>query len=199
MRKENQIIIPRIFFEESPEKVAKKLIGNFLVREFENIYLIGRIVEVEAYLPFNDEAAHNYKGKKKMNKSLFCQAGTAYVHSLRKYKLLDVVTEDPMSPGSVLIRAIEPIEGKEIMKKNRGVDSFENLTNGPGKICQALNINKDFDGIDLTVKESKIFFSYSESTVSEEDICSTQRVGITKATHLPLRFYLKNNPFISKK
>src|SRR4051812_44626519 len=104
-------IIPRDFYDRNPVDVAKDLLGKFLVRRINNKYSVGLITETEAYLPSGDSAAHNFKGKTKRNESLYKEAGHAYIHSMRQYCLLDVVTEGSDKPGSVLIRAIEPVEG----------------------------------------------------------------------------------------
>ena len=192
-------ILPKIFFEEDPEKVAVKILGKYLVRRIDEIFLVGKIVEVEAYLSTNDPAAHNFKGKTTRNKSLFSDAGKAYVHSMRQYNLIDIVTEGENLPGSVLIRALEPVEGIEIMINLAKTDVIEKLTNGPGKLCRAFDISRKHDGIDLTSAESPIFLCSLDSEIIDESIVKTTRVGLSKAQELLLRFCIKDNPFISSK
>ena len=87
----------------------------------------------------------------------------------------------------------------DMMMKLRGTDTIENLTSGPGKLCQALQINREFDGKDMTSPESGLFLCYGEKQISSHDIISTTRVGISKAADLPLRFYVKNSPYVSVK
>lgn len=189
-------ILPKTFYALEPEKVAECLIGKYLVRKIDSSYLVGKIVEVEAYLSSNDPAAHNYKGKTARNKSLFSDAGKAYVHSLRQYNLIDVVTEGEELPGSVLIRAVEPIEGIELMANFGGTDLVEKLANGPGKLCRSFDIKRIHDGLDLTLSSSPIFIC-SSNLASDLEIMRSARIGISKATDLQLRFFLKESPFIS--
>lgn len=186
----SKYILPRSFYNRSPSEVAQELLGKYLVRKIENEdLLVGRIVETEAYLPFNDSAAHNFKGETSRNKSLWKDAGYAYVHSMRQYCLLDVTTEGIGMPGSVLIRATEPIGGMEIK---------ENITNGPGKMCRAFQIAKEFDGLDMTISENNLFISKKEENLSSDQIGRSSRIGISTAKEAPLRFWIQGNPHVSK-
>ncbi|MBX4198240.1 DNA-3-methyladenine glycosylase [Candidatus Parcubacteria bacterium] len=180
-------IIPRKFYDRDPVIVAQQLLGKFLVRKIGDKYLVGLITETEAYLPSGDAAAHNFKGKTKRNESLYKEAGHAYVHSMRQYFLFDVVTEGADKPGSVLIRAIEPIEGIDGIK-----------TDGPGKVCIALSINRTLDGTDITNPESEIFIAQGEKDILHE-ITTSSRIGISNAKDMPLRFHITENIHVSKK
>ncbi|MCB0749433.1 MAG: DNA-3-methyladenine glycosylase, partial [Ignavibacteriae bacterium] len=121
-------VLKRSFFHQSPLIVAKMLLGKILVREIDGLKLSGRIVEVEAYEAYTDEAAHSYRGKTKRNMSLYKDAGHAYIHRIHMQNCIDIVTEPIDVPSSVLIRAIEPIEGIEIMKNNRKKEKIHELT-----------------------------------------------------------------------
>jgi DNA-3-methyladenine glycosylase len=170
-------ILRRKFYDRNPVEVAQELLGKLLVRKIDDTYLVGMIAETEAYLPEGDAAAHAFKGKTKRNASLYKEAGHAYVHSMRQYCLLDVVTEGEDKPGSVLIRALEPVEG------------IKNPTDGPGKICRELHITKALDGIDVTDPKSDIFIAHGDTSISHV-INTTSRIGISKAKDLHLRFHI---------
>lgn len=193
-----QNIINRDFFNESPKIVAPKLLGKYIVRRIDEHYLVGKIVEVEAYLAFGDAAAHNAVGKTKRSISLFNDAGYTYVHTMRQYCLIDIVTESSDKPGSVLIRAIEPIIGIDKMLENRKVQVVENIGNGPGKVCMAMQIKKEHNGIDITDVNSQIFICNIDAELDVDQVLNRNRVGISKATELLLGFYIKNNSFVSK-
>lgn len=182
-------ILPRDFYYGGPAKVAQDLLGKYLVRKTETATIVGKIVETEAYLPFNDPAAHSFKGPTNRNKSLYKDAGHAYVHSMRQYYLLDVTTGAIGIPGSVLIRAVEPIEELELK---------ENPTNGPGKLCRAFHITKEFNGVDMTNEQSNLFISSREKNISPDLIQVSVRIGISTAKEELLRFSIKGNIQVSK-
>ncbi len=181
--------LPRSFFDRPPEMVAPELLGKILVRILEGDVLAGYISETEAYLPFEDQAAHGFKPRKH-TESLFKEGGHAYVHAMRHHVLLDVVTQKEDKPGSVLIRGIVPTQGTPYMMRLRRKTVQEGLTNGPGKVCQALAITRAHDGTDLTSVSSELFIAYSDQKVDPLQIKTTTRIGITKAQELPLRFCL---------
>ena len=170
-------ILPQRFYARETITVAKDLLGKFLVRKIGGKYLIGMITETEAYLSSGDSAAHNFKGRTKRNASLYKEGGHAYIHSMRQYCLLDAVTEGVDKPGSVLIRAIEPIE------------NIQGLINGPGKVCRELQIIRSLDGIDMTNPESEIFIANGEKDILHKTTTSS-RIGISTAKDMPLRFYI---------
>ncbi len=190
-------VLGKSFYNRDPLLVAPDLLGKVLVRKLNNKIISGRIVEVEAYLAFTDEAAHGFVGKTARNSSLFKSAGHAYVYSIHIYNCLDFVTQDIDVPSSVLIRALEPLEGIEFMKKFRNKENLKDLTSGPGKLCQALQITKEFDGVDITNSNLNLYvvddeFSYGETT-------SGKRIGISKAKDDNFRFYVKNSLYVLKK
>jgi DNA-3-methyladenine glycosylase len=182
------------FFKQSTTDVAKQLLGKVLkVETFEGI-ASGIIVETEAYL-HNDPAAHSFRGPNLKNASLFKQAGTVYIYfTYGMYYCFNVATNIEGIGEGVLIRAIEPIQGLSLMKKRRGIDDLKNLTNGPAKLVIALGIKKDMNGTTIG-EQIKIENSDSKGF----DIVETVRVGISKAQEEKLRFYIKDNPYVSKK
>ncbi len=182
----------RDFYARDTEEVAKDLLGTIFVKEINNTILKGRIVETEAYYGQNDPASHASNGKTNRNKIMYGEPGKLYVYlCYGMYNLMNVVTEENNEPGAVLIRGIEPLEGMEIMKSNRGRQ--ENLTNGPGRLTEAFGIDRDHNGVDLV--NSKIYIEKSDEDI---DIGRSSRIGINEGDELLLRFYLKDNPFVSK-
>ena len=192
-------ILKRDFFERDTIIVAKELLGTFLMRKIDSNMLVGKIVETEAYLPFDDPAAHNFVGRTKRNDVLFGQAGHAYVHSIHRYHCIDIVTEKIDIPGSILIRAVEPVEGIDIMKLFRKTKVETELTNGPGKVCEAFQITRVLNGTDVTSRRSPIVIASSGEKTNSEHLVIAKRIGISKAVAFPLRFYLKNSLHISRK
>jgi DNA-3-methyladenine glycosylase len=186
------------FFIGTTEEIAKKLLGKILVRNIKGKILSGKIVETEAYLDENDLASHSAVGITERNKVMFGEAGLAYVYfTYGMHYCFNVVTGEEGKGSAVLIRALEPIEGIELMKKLRQKDDLHILTNGPAKLCQALKIDKKLNGIDLKTS-SEIYIA--EPSVNEKfEVVVSKRIGIEKSKDLPLRFYIKENKFVSKK
>lgn len=193
-----QHIIPQDFYRDSPDIVGPRILGNYLVRRWWDELLVGKIVEVEAYLWPSDPASHSFQGKNERNKSLWGEAGRAYIHRSRHHILMDVVTQDENTPTSFLIRALEPVEGLDIMKQHRQTDSVHMLTNGPGKLCQALAIDMSFDGMSLSFSDSLLFLSLAPEQPSPSSISYSPRIGISQAADLLLRYSLRDNPFVSR-
>lgn len=189
--------LTRNFYARDTVVVAKALLGKLLVRRLGKKMLIGKIVEVEAYKGFEDPASHAYRGETSRNKVMFGRAGHAYIYfTYGNHYLLNVKTERIGVPGAVLIRALEPLVGVETMLKLRGVNDVRNLTNGPGKLTKALNITAKLNGLDLT-RENKLFICKPKNNEKFEVECG-RRVGIKVGLDKLWRFYVKNNPYISK-
>lgn len=187
------------FFDRDPQVVARALIGVTIIREFDDhVIASGRIVETEAYLPVNDPAAHGARGPTTGNRALYMRAGTLYIHSMHRQFCMDIVTQDSSRPGSVLIRAIEPIEGIDIMSRNRGTDDLRKMANGPGKLCQALSITKAFDKLNVTDKLTPIRLHDNSIDIHEPQIAETSRIGLSKGTNLRLRFCLIGSRYLSR-
>lgn len=176
----------RNFFNRSTREVAKELIGKYIVRKTKHGNIIGKIIEVEAYLGSRDKACHSYKFKKtERTKIMYMKPGTLYIYFIYgMYYCLNVVTEPEGVPCAVLIRKLYPIKGIELMKENRKVKvgkDYKNLVDGPGKLCMALNLTKSkFNGMDACSPEGLLFFSNGES-INPRDIILGKRIGIDYA------------------
>ena len=192
-------ILSKEFFDRKTKDVAKGLLGKILVRRINDEFITGKIVEVEAYIGEEDPAAHAFAGLTERTKALYGEPGHAYIFKIRGYHCLNAVAEEKDSPGCVLIRAVEPIVGIEAIKKLRGgrVKKDVDLTNGPGKLCRAFDIDLDLYGVDLTSQSSPLFIGESIDKV-EFEIETSKRIGITKAVDWELRFTIKDNKFVSK-
>ncbi len=191
-------IIRKKFYERDPAIVAKELLGKLLVRKIGKLRLSGMIVETEAYYGQEDPASRAYKGKNKISELMFEDPGKALIYMVHANWLLNITCLPKGIPGAVLIRAVEPIEGIEIMLKNRRVKKIEDLTNGPGKLTKALMIDKSLHGVSV-YKETSALKVYYFRNIDEKDIGRSFRIGVSKDLNIPLRFYIKNNKFVSKK
>src|SRR3990167_6642152 len=177
-------ILQRDFYLQPTLKVAQQLLGKILYRRLGGDEILsGKIVETEVYLK-NDPACHASRGKTERNATMFGPAGHAYVYfTYGMHYCFNAVTQPEGIPEAVLIRAVEPIDGIEIMERNRGLTANSqqptaNLTNGPAKLCQAFGITKELNGTDLT-QEDFIILDNSEKIGK---ISSAPRIGITENT-----------------
>lgn len=189
------------FYSRDPTSVAPDLIGKQLVREYSgNRTLRGIIVEVEAYRGSDDPASHAFRGLTKRNRIMFGRAGLAYVYfTYGFHHCLNVVTGNEGEASAVLIRALEPTEGIEFLKHNRNNPVKEiDLTNGPGKICQAFGIDRRQNGIDLTSSKSELRIE-SGKTRPVRSVLTSSRVGIRVGVDKNWRYYDPSSPFISSK
>ncbi len=194
--------LPRSFYEPSAEVVAPRLLGHWLLRNTAGGVSGGQIVETEAYLR-DDPACHAAPGLTPRNRVMFGPPGHAYVYLIYGYHFCVNAVCAPSGHGeAVLIRAVQPTLNLQFMERGRPVVKPSQLTNGPAKLCQALDITKGLDGADLCDPASPIWIGQNravEAFLREHGpVVTTARVGITKAAELPLRFYLKNNPFVSR-
>ncbi|HEY1810443.1 MAG TPA: DNA-3-methyladenine glycosylase [Acidobacteriaceae bacterium] len=193
-------VIPRPFYIHPPDQVARGLLGKILVRRCEGEWLSGRIVEVEAYFGLGDEAAHAFAGKTRRNEVLFGPPGFAYVYFIYgMHYCVNISCEPEDQAGSVLLRALEPLEGLATMGRLRGVEPGANprlLASGPGRLCQALGITRDLhNGVDVTDRHSGLHVEDDGFVAGQ--IAVLPRVGIRKAADRPLRFALAGNRFVS--
>lgn len=188
------------FFAGETVGVSKQLLGKFLVRSVGESRLVARIVETEAYLSEQDPAAHTSSGRTERTKVLYEEPGSAYVFKVHASCCLNVVVEPEGRPGCVLIRAAEPVVGTEPMREYRRESKQElrekELTNGPGKLCQALSIDLSLYGADMTSRNSALRICENDSENNFE-MGVSRRVGISKAVDLPLRFFVEDNKFVS--
>lgn len=195
--------LKREFYNRTFLTVAKDLLGKILVVKKGKYFLAARIVEVEAYHEESDEASHAFKGKTNRNAVMFEEGGHLYVYfTYGAHFCANIVVGKKGKGIAVLIRAVEPLEGIYVMLKNRyGKKSVEdkslfNLTSGPGKVCHALGINLNHNGIDLIGNE---IFILDQPKLKNKEIGVSSRIGITRSVDLQWRFFIIGNPFISKK
>jgi len=175
-------------------ELARFLIGKMLVRTLAEEAAGGRIVETEAY-GVDDPAGHAYRGVTARNRALFLERGHAYVYlAYGSAFMLNVSSETSGVGAGVLIRAIEPTDGVGIMERNRGTQRVRDLARGPGRLCEALGIDRRLDGIDLC--QAGPLWLGSDGQASDE-IGQSKRIGITRAADSPLRFYVRGNWFVS--
>jgi len=174
-----QDILSRDFYMQETTVVAKKLLGKRLVRKINQKIISGIIIETEAYRS-DDLASHTYTGMTERNKAMFSTVGCVYIYTTHGiHSCIDVVARSKrFQAGGVLIRALYPDIGIDIMEKNRQTQNFKNLTNGPAKLTQALQIDKKLYGVDLT-KQIDLYITEGMSTKNK--IQSSPRIGISKA------------------
>lgn len=191
--------LPRSFYEQSTVDVAKLLLGKFLVRKHPDGDSVGRIVETEAYIGPQDLACHAAKGRTKRTEVMFGPAGHAYVYFIYgMYNMLNLVTEANEFPAAVLVRAVEPVKGMELMKQRRRNDEQRDLASGPGKLCQAFAIDRSLNGADLCAKELYI----EDCGEPTPKILSMARIGVDYAGKWKdkrLRFVVRGSEFVSKR
>lgn len=180
---------------QAADVVAPRLLGCELHREIDGQLLRGRIVETEAY-DQHDAASHSYKGRTPRTEIMFGPAGFLYVYfTYGMHYCCNVVTGAKGQGSAVLIRALEPLEGEDRMRFNRGDRTGQPLTNGPAKLCQALQIDKRLNGHDLRNAPLQLEL---RPAVRQTDMVQTTRIGITRAKDVPWRFYLAGNQYVSK-
>lgn len=194
--KEETGILPRSFYAQDPAAVARGLLGRVLVRRTKEGRLEGRVVETEAYYGRDDPASRAYRGKKSYNELMWGEPGKAFIYMVHGNWLFNVITGKRGEPSGVLIRAVEPLVGLEAMKKWRGVEEVTDLTSGPGKLTKAMLITKKQNGIDVTDPKSEIMIGGKVEKGIE--IESSHRIGVSQDLPRKLRFYVKNNKFVSK-
>lgn len=188
--------LPKEFFQQPTVTVARELIGKLLFRRTENQIYSARIVETEAYLPSGDSACHAAVKRTARNEVMFSAGGIAYVYAIHAKHCFNVVTEPEGLGCAVLIRAAQPISGIDEMKMLRQTDSIHNLLSGPGKLCQAMQIGKLVNGADVT-KRNGVWIEADGDLVEPSSIKTTNRIGVTSAEELQLRFVLANSEFAS--
>lgn len=194
--------LQQTFYLRPTLTVARQLIGKYLVKKLRHELLVGRIVEVEAYLGKDDPASHSYNGKTQRNEVMFRAGGCLYVYfTYGMHFCSNVVTEREGVGCAVLLRAVEPVRGLETMARNRKISlrregDVYNLCSGPAKLCEAFAITRADNGADLC--GNKIWIAQTGEEVPRHHIATTTRVGITQGRQYRRRFFLKDNPFVSK-
>lgn len=193
--------LDRNFFVRDTLTVARELLGQRLVRVLDGARLSGRIVEVEAYVGDGDQACHASRGRTRRNATMFGPPGHAYVYFVYgMHHCFNVVTEQEGYPAAVLIRALEPLEGIEMMRARRDGRPDVQLTSGPARLCQALGIDRRFDGADLCASDALLFIE--EATVVPDVVVATApRVGVrgdAAALSAPWRLYIRGSHHVSR-
>jgi DNA-3-methyladenine glycosylase len=185
----------RKFYDRPTLKVARELLGKYLVVKKGRSYVSGKIVETEAYVGRNDPASHAYRGMTPRNEVMFGAPGYAYVYlTYGMHHCLNFVTERKGFPAAVLIRALEPVEGIQIMKRRKKTVDLKNLTSGPAKLCQALRIDRTLNGADLCSDMIRV----EDRGNKPITIASSTRIGIKEGKDKKWRFYIEGNEFVSK-
>jgi DNA-3-methyladenine glycosylase len=186
------------FYDMPTLELAKSLLGCLLIKETKEGVASGFIVETEAYIGPEDRAAHTYNNRRtKRTEVMFQESGLVYTYAMHTHCLFNIVSGGPEKPEAVLIRAIEPFTGLDLMKQRRGMTDIKNLTNGPGKLTKALGITMEDYG--HCVVEPPMFLSKG---FEPEKISQGKRIGIDnsgEAKEYPWRFWVSENPFVSKK
>jgi DNA-3-methyladenine glycosylase len=196
--REEKMILPRRFYARDTIVVARELLGKLLVRrESGGKVTSGVIVETEAYPGGTDLASHSAAGITDRTRVIFGPPGHAYVYlSYGMHECLNIVAEAAGKPGCVLIRALEPVAGLDIMRKRRQrARSDRELANGPGKLAMALGVTRADYGADMTRGALTV---HTQGDEVPFDIEVTPRIGLTKCADLPLRFLKLGSPFVSK-
>ncbi|HZB09022.1 MAG TPA: DNA-3-methyladenine glycosylase [Rubrobacter sp.] len=187
----SQDVLKAAFYDRDPRQVAVDLLGCVLSHDTPEGRTAGVIVETEAYRP-DDPACHAYKGPTIRNRNIFGPPGIAYVYlSYGTHNLLNVVCEPEGVGSAVLIRALRPSDGEDLMERRRG--RARDLCNGPGRLTQALGVDLSYDGQDLTSGSLTI----SDKGAPPEGLVETTRIGITRGTDLPWRYLIDSDEHVS--
>lgn len=192
--------LKRDFYARDTLTVARELLGQRMVRRWRDQELVGRIVEVEAYVGQDDEACHASRGRTARNAVMFGPPGYAYVYFIYgMHHCFNVVTEPDGSAAAVLIRALEPLEGIEAMRVHRKGRQGVELTNGPAKLCYALDIDRSLNGADL-VRGQQVWIERGQA-VGDGSVARGPRVGVRGDEHavtVPWRLWVRDHPYVSK-
>lgn len=187
--------LPPAFYDREADVVARALLGCHLIHRSDGAVVSGRIVEVEAYLGPHDPACHSARGLTERNRHLHGPPGTVYVYLIYgMHWCVNAVTREPGYGAAVLIRAVEPAAGLDFMQRQRGDVKERDLTRGPGRLCQALGIDRSLNGTSLQHGALRVL---AGEPVPDASMVITPRIGITRAAEWPLRFAERNNRFVS--
>ncbi|MBE3598845.1 MAG: DNA-3-methyladenine glycosylase [Limnochordaceae bacterium] len=187
--------IERAFFDRPTLIVARELLGHVLVHRTPEGLTAGRVVEAEAYLGPNDPASHAYR-RTARSRVMWGRPGTAYVYfTYGNHFCINVVTETEGVAGAVLIRALEPVAGLDLMRSRRGVGDPRELCSGPGKLTVAMGITGAHNGWDLT--REPLYLAWGALREGEK-VGISPRIGIRRAADWPWRFFVEGSPFVSR-
>ena len=189
-------ILPRIYFNRPTLTVARSLIGKYLVRAIDGRIFAGKIVEVEAYVGPEDKACHASKGRTQRTDVMFGPGGVAYVYLIYgMYWCFNAVTRERGHGAAVLVRAVHPLDGAEHMRRRRPKAKHDReLTNGPGKLCLAMGIVGAMSGTSL--RNGPVVIR-AGTALADAEVVVTPRIGITQAAEWPLRYFVRDDPFVS--
>ncbi|MDX9955503.1 MAG: DNA-3-methyladenine glycosylase [Anaerolineae bacterium] len=201
--------LPQHFYTRPTLLVARELLGQRLVHQQEGRRLAGRIMEVEAYIGSDDLASHARFGKTARNAAMFGPPGCAYIYIIYGiHTCLNIVTERQDFPAAVLIRALEPVEGVEIQQRLRAARrlrsvqiALRDLSRGPGRLCQALAIDRSLNGLELTTPGAQLYVEPDEG-IPDAEVLVGPRIGVTgdaQARNAPWRFFMRASPWVSGK
>jgi DNA-3-methyladenine glycosylase len=190
--------LPEDFYDRDTEIVAREMLGAILECRTDRGIASGIIVETEAYIGEDDPACHAAVGRTRRTEPLYGRPGIAYVYFIYGvHWCFNAVTRAEGLPSAVLVRALEPLAGIDLMRERRGPKiNGAALTNGPGKLCAALGIDGTMNGLSL---QRGSLVVRSGSPVSDSEIVTSKRIGITKAADWPLRYYIRDNLHVSRK
>lgn len=182
--------------DQHPTVVARQLLGSYLVRDIYGHDVRVRIVETEAYHQ-SDAASHSYRGQTPRTAPMFGPSGHAYVYfTYGMHYCFNIVTGVEGEGSAVLVRAVEPVKGEELLAKHRPNKFGVELTNGPAKLCQALAIDTGLNGHDLTQSPLRL---EPGRGIEDASVVATMRIGISRDTHRNWRYYIPNNPYVSRR
>lgn len=187
------------FYLRDTVKVAKDLLGKIIIRKFGNKFAAVKIVETEAYIGDHDPACHAFGRVTKRNSVIYGPEGRAYVYFIYgSYFCFNAVCGEEGVGNAILIRAGEPVEGIDILRKFRSnLKNDIELTNGPSKLCMAMNIDLSLNSAEITDANSKIFIAEND-LLKKSEIVTSKRIGLNKGVEFPYRFFIKGNPFVTK-
>lgn len=188
-------VLPKRFYERDPKTVAQELLGTRLIRMLNEHSLEGLIVETEAYYGLDDPASRAHSGIKKFNRLMWAEPGQLFIYNVHKYWMLNVVAHKPGQIGAVLIRALQPVKGINILRRNRPVKKSIDLANGPGKLTLALKIDKSLNGVVVTSRKSAVCIM---KNARKFVLGSSPRIGVKKDLDIKLRFYIEGNNYVSQ-
>lgn len=195
--------LPHAFYlQHDVVHIAKSLLGKVLVTQWNDVVTTGRIVETEAYAGTIDKASHAYKGRTPRTAVMFAEGGTAYIYLCYGiHQMFNIVTNTEGIPHAVLIRALEPLEGVDVMLQRTKKKIADNtLTRGPGNVGKAMGFHTSQTG--LSLQSNELFIGEDGFSLDEENIKASPRIGVDYAAEdalLPYRFYIKGNPHVSGK
>ena len=197
------VLPPSFYQRDDVVKIARELLGKVVVTNFNNTLTAGRIVEAEAYNGPFDKAAHSYNNRRtKRTEVMYGSGGVAYIYLCYGiHQMFNIVTNQPGIPNAILIRALEPVAGIQVMlqRSNKNIHGFD-LTRGPGNVAKTLGLDTSYNGLSLQSKE--LFIAADACNYSENEIAATKRIGVEYAAEdslLPYRFIVKGSKYVSGK